>query len=179
MLLARVVETSRRIAETSKRLEKIDLLAGLLRQLHDEEIEIVVSFLSARTRQGRMGIGYATIRDSTGSPADAASLEIIEVDRTFQAIAATEGRGSAGQRLDLLHGLFARVTQPEQQFLASLLVGELRQGALEGIMLEGLAKASGFPVERVRRAVMVAGDIAMVARAVLEKGEAGLAQYDV
>jgi DNA ligase 1 len=179
MLLARVVETSRRVSDTSKRLEKIDLLTTLLRQLHPEEIDIVVAFLSGRTRQGRIGIGYAAIRSATGARAQTPSLEVIDVDRVFQSIAATQGPGSERQRLELLQGLLARATQPEQQFVTRLVMGELRQGALEGIMLEGLARASGFPLDRVRRAVMVAGDIATVSRALLEKGEAGLAQYDV
>jgi DNA ligase-1 len=179
MLLAAVVETSRRVADTSRRLEKIDLLATLLRQLHPEEIEIVVAFLAGQTRQGRIGIGYATLRDALGSPAEHPSLEVVEVDRTLQSIAATSGSGSQRQRLELIQGMFQRATQAEQQFLTSLLVGELRQGALEGVMLEALAKASGVAVERVRRAVMVAGNMAVVARAIMQTGEVGLNQYDV
>jgi DNA ligase-1 len=179
MLLAAVVETSRRVAETSKRLEKVDLLARLLRELHPKEIEIVVRFLAGSIRQGRIGIGYATLRDARGSAAETASLEIAEVDRTFQSIVATSGSGSQRQRLQLLHQLFSRATEPEQQFLMRLLMGELRQGALEAVMVEALAKASGAQVERVRRAVMLAGDIAPVARALLEHGEPALARFDV
>lgn len=179
MLLAEVVETSRRIAETSKRLEKFDLLAGLLKQLSPDEIETAVAFLSGRTRQGRIGIGWAMIRDAGSPPAENPSLELMEIDRNLQSIESAQGPGSAGRRVALLRGLFSRATEAEQRFLSGLLMGELRQGALEGIMLEALARASGIPVDRVRRAAMVAGDIAAVARALLEKGEAGLAQYDV
>jgi DNA ligase-1 len=179
MRLATVVETSRRVAETSKRLEKIDLLARLLKQLHPEEIEIVVAFLTGRTRQGRMGIGYGALRDAKSSPAAEPSLEVSEVDRVFDAIAVTQGSGSQRQRLEKLNALFGRATQPEQQFLMGLLMGELRQGALEGIMLDAIAKASGVAAERVRRAVMMAGDVAVVARSAIEAGEAGLHQYDV
>ena len=68
---------------------------------------------------------------------------------------------------------------PEQQFLIRLLMGELRQGALEAVMVDALAKASGIAVDPVRRAVMLAGDIAKVASALLTKGEPALAQYDV
>src|SRR5260370_24240064 len=106
MLLADVVETSRRVAETSRRLEKIDLLATLLRQLHPEEIEIVVAFLAGQTRQGRIGIGYATLRDALGSPAEHPSLEVVEVDRTLQSIAAISGSGSQRHRLALSKGRF-------------------------------------------------------------------------
>ena len=179
MRLAAVVETSRRVAETSKRLEKVDLLAGLLKQLHPEEVEIVVAFLTGRARQGRIGIGYGTLRDAKGSPAPEPILEVAEIDRIFESITKIQGSGSQRQRIELLSGLFARATEPEQPFLTGLLMGELRQGALEGIMVDAVAKASGVPVDRVRRAVMLAGGIAVVARALMEKGEAGLHSYDV
>jgi DNA ligase-1 len=101
------------------------------------------------------------------------------VDGTFQSVIATSGSGSQRQRFQLLHAMLSRATEPEQRFLVRLLMGELRQGALEAVMVEALAKASGIAVERVRRAVMLAGDMAKVARTLLEHGEASLAQYDV
>jgi DNA ligase-1 len=176
MLLANLVETSRRISETSKRLAKIDLLATLLRQLHPDEIEVAAAFLSGGARQGRIGIGGSAIRGGVASPAENASLEILDVDRVFAEIAATRG---SGQRIALLRALFERATEPEQRFLSGLLLGELRQGALEGIMLEAVAKAAGIPLERVRHAAMVAGDVAGIARTLLEKGGAGLDEYGV
>ncbi len=179
MLLAAVVETSNRVAGTSKRLEKIELLAKLLRQLQPEEIEIVAAFLGGRTRQGRIGIGYGALRDSSAAAAETPSLEIVEVDRIFQSILATSGSGSQGQRLGLLRQMFSRATGEEQQFLTGLLGGELRQGALEAVMVEALAKTSGVPVDRVRRAVMLAGDIAVVARALADRGDVGLSEYDI
>ncbi|HEX5229163.1 MAG TPA: ATP-dependent DNA ligase [Bryobacteraceae bacterium] len=179
MLFSSVVETSRRVAETSKRLAKIDFLSALLRQLSGDEIDIVVLFLSGQTRQGRIGVGYAALRDARHSPAQSSSLEILEVDRILQQITETSGSGSQRRRMQLLESLFSRATESEQQFLAGLIAGELRQGALEGIMAEAVAKAAGLPPERVRRASMLAGDIARVARAALEKGESGLEQYDV
>ena len=179
MLLADIVETSRRIAGTSKRLEKIDLLARLLKQLQPGEIETAVAFLSGRTRQGRIGIGWAMIGDAASAPVEHPSLEMMEVDEALQQIEATQGSGSAGRRVELLRVILSRATEPEQRFLSGLLMGELRQGALEGIMLEALARASGLPLDRVRRAAMVAGDLAAVARELVEKGEAALAQYDV
>ena len=179
MLFATVVETSRRVADTTKRLEKIDLLAHLLRQLSPQEIEIVVQFLSGQTRQGRIGIGYAALRDARNSPAATAALEILDVDATLEVITATSGSGSQRRRLELLQTMFSRATEAEQQFLAGLLMGELRQGALVGIMAEAVAKAAGLAPERVRRAAMMAGEIARVARAALEQGDAGLTQYDV
>ena len=179
MLLAAVVETSRRVSETTKRLEKVELLAQLLKQLLPEEIEIVVPFLAGETRQGRIGIGYRALHGASAEPADHATLEIAGVDRTLQAISTVQGSGSQQQRLALLKDMFARATQAEQRFLMGLLMGEIRQGALAGVMVEAVAKASGVAAERVRRAAMVAGNLAVVARAVLEKGEAELEQYDV
>ncbi len=179
MLLSTLVETSRRIAKTTKRLEKTDLLAALLKQLHADEAEIAVAFLSGYTRQGRIGIGYATLRSATGSAADSATLEILEVDRTLAELSAVAGTGSEARRRELLNRLFTRATADEQQFLIALLGGELRQGALEGVMLDALAKASGLSGARIRRAAMMAGGGAAIARAVFEHGEAGLAQFDI
>jgi DNA ligase-1 len=177
MLLAEVVETSRRVGEASRRLAKVDLLSALLRQLRGDEIEIAVAFLSGAIRQGRIGVGYATLGGAVTTPAENASIELPEVDRIFQSIAATTGGGSARERSELLGGLFVRSTEPEQRFLTGLIAGELRQGALEGVMLDAVAKASGIAPERVRRAVMLAGNIGGVARAALESGD--LAGYDV
>lgn len=177
MLLAAVVETSRQVGETARRSAKVDLLAALLRQLRGDEIEIAVAFLSGAIRERRIGIGHAALRAATGPPAESPSLELTEADRIFQSIAATTGGGSARERSQLLRGLFARATGPEQRFLTGLILGELRQGALEGVMLDAVAKASGIALDRVRRAVMLAGDIAPVARAALETGD--LTHYDV
>jgi DNA ligase-1 len=179
MLLAAVVATSQRVAETSRRLEKITLLAELLRQLEPEEAQIVVAFLSGYTRQGRIGVGYAALRDTAATPAETAGLDIRELDRILSELAAVKGAGSDRQKRGLLHALMSRATAQEQTFLTGLLLGEIRQGALEGIMLEALAKASGIAPERLRRAVMMAGDIARVARSALESGLAGLAPYDI
>jgi DNA ligase-1 len=179
MLFSAIVETSRRVAATSRRLEKIGLLAALLRQLDPEEIEIVVPYLSGYVRQGRIGIGYATLQDAAAHPAGTAGLEIREVDRTLAGLATTAGRGSAEQKRGLLGSLFSRATGPEQHFLVRLLTGELRQGALEGVMHEAVAKASGVDAEKIRRAAMLAGDIAGVARSAIESGAEGLAEYDV
>jgi DNA ligase-1 len=179
MLLADVVETSRRIASTSKRTEKTELLAGLLQRLHPEEVEIVVAWLSGRTVQGKTGIGYRSIQEASAPPAAGPSLEVTGVNRRLGDIASIQGAGSTGRRSAALRELYAAATSPEQHFLTSLLTGELRQGALEGIMADGIAKASGTAADRVRRAAMMAGDIAPVAKAALERGEAGLDQYSI
>lgn len=179
MLLAELVATSNRIANTPRRLEKTALLADALRQLTPEEVEIAAAFLSGGARQNRIGIGYATLRDANAAAAETASLSLVETDRTIGELAAVEGRGSEQRRRELLNGLLARATADEQHFLARLLMGELRQGALEGILLEGLAKATGLRPERIRRAAMLAGGATAIARPAMERGEAGLAQFDV
>ena len=148
MLLAEVAGTSQRVTATTRRLEKIDLLANLLRQAVPDEIESVVAFLSGRTLQNRIGIGYATLREAGATAAVESSLEIREVNRILESLAAVEGRGSERQKRELLDSLFARATEAERRFVTGLLLGELRQGALEGVMLEALAKAFAASPER-------------------------------
>jgi DNA ligase-1 len=175
MLLERVVEISRRVRETARRLEKIELIAGLLRLAAPGEIETVVAFLSGYVRQGKIGVGYRTLQDLGATPAGVAALAIGDVEAALNEMA----RAGPKRRRELLEELMARATAAEQSFLKALLVGELRQGALEGVMMDALAKASGTQPERVRRAAMMAGDISRVARAAMEEGEPGLARFDV
>jgi DNA ligase-1 len=179
MRFASVVETSARVADTSRRLAKIELLADLLRRLAPDEMEIAVAYLSGYACQGRIGIGWATLRDAAGEPAEQPALEIAEVDSTIAVLAKVQGAGSERQKRELLHQLMARATAAEQDFLRRLLLGEIRQGALEGVMVEAIASAVGALPDKVRRAVMMAGDIAKVARTVLELGVEGLAGYDI
>jgi DNA ligase-1 len=179
MKLSYIAETSRRVGATSKRLEKIALIASLVEQLQPGEAAIAVSYLSGSTPQGRIGIGYSLLRGLSVAPASEPGLELLEVDRVLEAFKALQGSGSAGRKAELLRGLFFSATEEEQRFLIRLLSGELRQGALEGIMLEAVARAAHVPLDRVRRAAMVAGAIPSVARVLLEKGEAGLSDYDV
>ena len=179
LLLGQVVETSLRVSETSKRLEKTALLAALLRQVGPEEAEAVVAYLSGYTRQGKLGVGWATLRESGAGPAESAALSIAEVDGSFESLTQMRGPGSEAQRRQLIHALFARATAREQEFLKALLLGEIRQGALEGIMADALAQASGASSADVRRAVMMAGDVARVARTLVESGPGALGQYDI
>ena len=172
--------TSAAVAEASSRLVKIGQLAALLQRVAPAEIEIAIAFLSGDPRQGRIGIGSSAIRDARpfAGAADPA-LQLIEVDQSFERIAATSGRGSPLDRVRLLRELLARATADEQDFLIRLLFGELRQGALEGLLLEAVARAGNVSSGVVRRAVMMAGELAPVARAVLVEGESGLARFAV
>ncbi len=180
MRLADLVQTSRRVAETSGRLAKIQLLAALLKSAAPDEIEPAIAFLSGAPRQGRIGVGYAALaaaRPEQG--ADAPTLELAHVDATLERVAHTTGKGSAQAKAELLRDLFARATREEQDFLFRLLIGELRQGALQGVVTEAAARAAGLEPDRVRRAAMVAGDLARIARAALVEGAPGLARFQV
>jgi DNA ligase-1 len=180
MNLTELVETSARIAQTSRRLEKIDLLAGLLRRLAAEEIPVAVHFLSGSLRQGRIGIGFAAFRQLLGAPcADAPQLSLREVDDSFGRIAATAGAGSSRTRLGELQELLRRATQQEREFLFRLVLGELRQGSLEGIMAESIARAAALPAAKIRRAQMVSGSLADVATAAVIEGESGLDRFGI
>src|SRR5216117_2426442 len=179
MLLQQLVRTSLLVAETSSRLAKIELLAALLRQAEPEEIEIVIAYLSGSVRQAKLGVGWATLQSARSAPSETPGLHVLEVDATLARLTSTGGKGSAASRRALLRTLFARATTEEQDFLVRLMTGELRQGALEGIMVEAVAKATGLHAPDVRRAAMLAGDLGAVARGALGEGAAGLSRYTV
>ena len=176
MKLAALVHTSNVVAAASGRLEKASRLSAFLKELTPEEVPIAIGFFIGWPRQGKIGVGWATVADaSAGEPAIAPTLELIDVDRTFDALQAVKGKGSAAERARLVRELFARATPDEQRFLSALVIGDVRQGALEGVMLDAVAKAADVPAARLRRAVMLAGDLGVVARAVCSGGEAALA----
>jgi DNA ligase-1 len=179
-LLASLVETSQRVAATSARLAKIHELATALRALDADEIEAAVQCLAGETRQGRFGIGYAALRDaSSPSSASEPSLSVRAVDERLEAVAKIRGAGSAARRGDALRQLFSQATLAEQEFLIRLLLGELRQGALAGVMLEAVAAAADMPVPNVRRAAMYASSLGAVARVALLEGVDALRQFQL
>jgi ATP-dependent DNA ligase I len=178
--LTELVDTSAGVAQVSGRLEKIRRLADLLTRLAEAEIEPAVAFLSGTTRQGRIGVGSAAIRAASDvAPAATPSLEISDVDAAFGALVAVSGKGSGAERTRLLRALFGRSTAAEQDFLRRLLFGELRQGALEGVLIEAIARAGRVDAARVRRAAMMAGDLGPVARAALTAGNDALDVFAV
>src|SRR2546425_9009186 len=163
MILHQLVRTSRLVTDTSSRLAKIELLAALLRQAAPEEIEIVIAYLSGSVRQAKLGVGWPPLQAARTASSETSSLQILDVDATLARLASTGGKGSAASRSALLRTLFAGATTEEKDFLVRLLTGELRQGALEGIMVEAVARARELPAEDVRRAVMLAGNLSAVA----------------
>ena len=177
--LAELVRVSNQVAGTPSRLGKIRELADFLKPLEPAEIEIALPYLSGDIRQGRLAVGYATLQSSRAGAAAAPTLALREVDAAFQKLKGVKGKGAAEQRSTLLRELFNRATGDEQDFLVRLMVGELRQGALEGIMVEAVAAAASLPPADVRRAVAFAGAIAPVATAALSGGASALAQFSV
>ena len=179
MKLAEVVATSRRIASTRSRRAKVGGLAELLSRAAPDEIGIVVGFLIGEPRQGRLGVGPASLRSVKAPPAALPELGVVEVDQAIGEIPAITGKGSVARRLALIEDLFVRATVDEQEFLRRLLAGELRQGALEGLMMDAVAAASGVEAGIVRRASMLGGDIASIALPALTMGEAALREMRI
>ena len=180
MQLDEIVETSRRVAATAARRTKIELLASCLARCEPAWVETAVGVLSGAPRHGKIGIGYATLHAARSAPAAAMpTLTLADLDLTLDRLLEVRGKGAGAERARLLHELFARATADDQDFLVRLLTGELRQGALEGLMAEAIAKAGALPLADVRRAVMMAGDIGTVAKAALGEGQAGLARFAI
>jgi DNA ligase-1 len=170
MRLAEVVRTSDTVAATPARSAKVAALATLLTQLAPEEVEPAVAFLTGRPRQGKIGVGWATLRAIESPAAAEPSIEVLELDATVDALQALTGPGSAAARQQLLASLLGRATAAEADFVRRLLIGELRQGALDGVMTDAVARASGAGLAAVRRAAMLSGDLARVAGLALAGG---------
>ena len=175
MLLLDVAATSVEVGGTSSRLTKVAHIAELLRRAAAEPdvVAIIVSWLSGELRQRQIGVGWASLR-SRPPPASDPVLTVIGVDATFSKIGAVSGKGAQATRAELVAGLFAAATETEQAFLLRLLGGELRQGALAGIMADAVAKAAGIPAPAVQRAAMLGGDLPAVAAAGLSGGAVAL-----
>ncbi|MCU1497561.1 MAG: ATP-dependent ligase [Acidimicrobiales bacterium] len=176
MLFGELVTTSAAVGATSSRTAKSQALADVLVRLDALEIEAAIGFLVGEPRQGRVGIGWKTIQAASGGqpPAPEPSLTIAEVDTAITTLAALSGPGSGTARIDLLADVFGRATKEESSFLARLLGGELRHGALAGVMTDAVAKASGIPSAVVRRAVMLGGRLDTTARLALTEGRAAV-----
>ena len=182
VLLSDLVRTSDAVSLASGRRVKINEIAGLLRRAAPGEVPVAVAFLSGELRQRQIGVGYAALGGllradlpTDGGPTDGGPgpepalrpLTLAETDSVFAAIGATTGPGSQAERRRLLGALFARATPAEQSFLTRLLAGELHQGALEGVMVEAVARAGGVPAGEVRRALLLGGSLPAVAEAAL------------
>ena len=171
-----LVRTSAAVAATSARSEKVALLADRIRSFEGaEEIRCGVSFLTGEPRQGKVGVGWASLSPMSDLPSAAdGSLSVCDIDAAIAGLTELGGSGSVAARSAALSTLFGACTRDEGSFLVRLLTGELRQGALAGVVADAVAKAAGVPLSVVRRAAMLAGDLPHVAAIALTEGRAGL-----
>ncbi len=158
-----VVQVSAAVAATPQRSAKIALLADLLRHVPPGEAPIVVGYLVGEPRQGRIGVGWATLRDARVEPAAASTVQVAEIDGVLDRLAVTTGSGSQRAKEELLVALMERLTADEQVHLVRTMTGEMRQGANDGVVAEAVAKAAGVPSAALRRAAMLLGDLGAAA----------------
>ena len=177
MLFVALAEVSERVAATSKRTDKRELLAATLRTLTPAEVVVAVGVLTGEPRQGRIGVGWRSLSRVEGDPASTPSLEILEVDRWLDQLAATTGAGSVAAARSSCCGRCS-IARPraEQRLLWGVLGGELRQGALDGVMIEAIAAGAAVPADAVRRAHMLSGELAATAGLAFAGGADGLAR---
>ncbi|HET9420884.1 MAG TPA: ATP-dependent DNA ligase [Nocardioides sp.] len=176
MLLADVVATSTEVSATRSRKAKTAAIAELLGRTDPDELEVVTSYVGGRLRQRRTGLGWRGLQ-SLPPPADVPSLTVLEVHDAFDAISALSGAGSQGARAAAVAELFGRATPDEQAWLRGVVTGEVRQGALDALVQEGVAAATGVPLTAVRRAAMLAGSTVAIVRAAFDGGEQALAEF--
>ncbi|MER7644914.1 ATP-dependent DNA ligase [Streptomyces sp. NPDC126522] len=176
MLLTRLAHVSQEVAATSARSRKIALLAELFRDAEADDVPIVIPYLAGRLPQGRLGIGWKVLSRSV-EPAAEPTLTVREVDARLTALGKVSGAGSQAERARLVGELMGAATADEQRFLFGLITGEVRQGALDAVAVEGLAQATDVPAADVRRAVMLAGSLQTVAEALLADGPAALDRF--
>lgn len=175
MLLAHLVEVSAAVRATRSRTEKIALLADGLRAAEPEEVGLVATYLAGALRQRRTGLGWRTVGEVTAPPAAEPSLGVVEVDAAFEAMGGLSGPSSATRRREAWATLLSRATPPEQEWLRAIATGEVRQGALDSLLLDAVASATGVPLTAVRRAAMLAGSSAHVAEVAAAGGQEALA----
>ncbi|MEU2270140.1 ATP-dependent DNA ligase [Streptomyces olindensis] len=176
MLLHRLARVSQEVAATSARSRKTALLAELFRDAEADDVPIVIPYLAGRLPQGRIGVGWKVLSHPV-APAAEPALTVRDVDARLSALAEVSGPGSQAERTRLVGELMGAATSDEQRFLLGLLTGEVRQGALDAVAVEGLAQATGAPPADVRRAVMLAGSLQAVAEALLADGPAALDRF--
>ncbi|NJP52938.1 ATP-dependent DNA ligase [Streptomyces sp. SBST2-5] len=176
MLLSRLARVSQEVAATSARSRKIALLAELFREAEPEDARIVIPYLAGRLPQGRLGVGWKVLSRPV-PPAAEPTLTVREVDALLGALGKVSGPGSQAERARLVGELLGAATEEEQRFLFGLITGEVRQGALDAVAVEGLARATRAPSDAVRRAVMLAGSLQEVAEALLSEGPGALERF--
>ncbi len=171
---AALVEASGRVGATSKRKEKIETLGELLAPLEPHDAKIAIGLLVGEPRQGRIGVGWSAVTNVAYDPARSSDLQLTDIDEAIENLQATSGAGSVARRSEQLSQLFGAATETEVDFLKRLFVGEIRQGALGGLLADAVAKAHGIPATVVRRAAMLSGDLGHAASVAAADGRKGL-----
>lgn len=171
MKLTELVSTADRVAATPSRLAKIEAIAEVLSRAQPSEVTAVVGLLLAAPQQGKLGVGWRGLEALTVTHANASTLTIADVDESLNTLVSTSGSGSAVTRSRVLGDLAARATAAEWDFLSRSMLGELRTGALAGVMLDAIARASNRPIAVVRRAAMLSGDLGETALVALHSSE--------
>lgn len=180
MQFAHLVDAVGRVRATAKKSEKVRLLAQRLSEAHGREIELAALYLSGSLPRGKIGIGWSLIRKAMAEGAAVGEpLTLLEVDRILDVLAFEQGAGSTERRVAELGRLFARATSDERRLLSQLLVGEIRQGALEGLLVDAIAVAAHLSPSDIRQALMFAPHIGALARAALEEGQPGLGRFSL
>jgi DNA ligase-1 len=180
MQWAELVDLVARVRATSKKGEKVALIAEALRRARGREAELLALYLTGSLPQGRIGVGWRTLQPAMPSgPAVGEPLTLARADEAFAAVASETGPGSTDRRLRLLRALLEATDEPGRRLLVELLMGEVRQGALEGLVIEAIAKAAGLSPADVRRAAMYAPGVGELARAALEEGADGVGRFSL
>jgi DNA ligase-1 len=167
MLLVDLVAATETVTATRSRREKVAALSEALGRLTPDEAVPAIGLLVGKPRQGRLGVGWRTLQTVQAAPAVGPTLTISDVDSAFTALAAAGGQGSAAERLTILDDLLSQATAREQEFLTRTILGDVRTGALEGVVTDAVAQASGIPLDVARRSAMLTGDLGETARLAL------------
>lgn len=181
VLLQALSDAHAQLASTGSKLAKVSTLTELLRQCDTDELPIVIAAMTGEPRQGRFGVGWASLANIApnegahrSAHADVAAPSVLEMDALFTQLSATSGQGSVAGRNGLLAVFLGRCSTPEQEFIRRLLTGGLRQGALDGLMIEAVGKALDVPAAALRRAMTMHGDLGALAVAVATQGPTSL-----
>jgi DNA ligase-1 len=172
------VEISKKVGTTPKKKEKSALLSQFFRRAREREIFLAAFYLSGELPQGHLGIGWAMLQEALkGAPFQPNPISLIDLDRSFESIVREKGSGSSGRKVQRLREILSHSNDKERESLVKLIMGEIRHGALEGLVLEAIAQTASLSLDHLRRSLMFSGNIGEVARAAIEEGASGLSRF--
>jgi DNA ligase-1 len=178
LFLKDLTQISEKVSATPKKKEKVSFLAHFFKDAKGKEISLLAFYLSGELPQGRMGIGWITLQEALkGAPFLPKPLSLVDLDSYFDSIARERGTGSSGRKVQILREAFTHTGEKERVFLTGLILGEIRQGALEGLILEAVAQAASLSLDLLQQSLMFSGSIGEVARTAIEEGASGLSRF--